>query len=224
MGQGRFATAPESCAPASILVDRTVRASLVVSAVVLGLAALHYFQPILAPVTFAVLVIAMVLPLQRRLHAIVPQLAAMAITLLTTLVAAGATAYLAVRGIGGIVRWVNTNAGRLQDLYAGTAAWLEGHGLYAAGMLSDQFSISTVLRLAREVADGLQGMSSFLLLTLVFVILGPLEVDDLVQRLRAVATGDDGHGRLGAGRATTRKLQTYMLVRALMSIVTGLAV
>ncbi len=206
-------------------VDRTVRASLVVSAVVLGLAALHYFQPILAPVTFAVLVIALVWPLQRRLQAIVPQLAAVAITVLATLVVAAATATLAAWGIGGIVSWVTTNAGRLQGLYVGTAQWLEGHGLYAAGMLADQFSISTVLRLAREVADGLQGMSSFLLLTLVFVILGLLEVDDVVRRVRSIATGDDGgQGLLGTGRAIAQKLQTYMLVRALMSIVTGLAV
>lgn len=205
-------------------VDRTTRASLVVSAVILGLAALHYFEPILAPVTFAVLIIALVWPLQRRLQAFMPPLAAVAITVLATLVAAGATAYLAVWGISGIVRWVNKNASRLQGLYASAAEWLEGHGLYAAGMLSDQFSISTVLRLAREVADGLQGMSSFLLLTLVFVILGLLEVDDLVRRVRTVATGDDGQGLLGAGRAIALKLQKYMRVRGLMSIVTGLAV
>lgn len=205
-------------------VDRTIRASLVVSAAILSLAALHYFEPILAPVTFAVLIIALVWPLQRRLRLLMPQLAAVAITVLATLVVAGATAYLASWGISGIVRWVTTNAGRLQALYTGTAAWLEGHGLYAASLLSDQFSMSAVLRLARQVADGLQGMSSFLVLTLVFVILGLLEVDDVVRRVRSVAEGDDGQRLLGAGRAIALKLQKYMLVRALMSVVTGLAV
>jgi AI-2 transport protein TqsA len=205
-------------------VDRSVRASLVVSAGVLGLAALHYFEPILAPVTFAVLIIAMVWPVQRRLQALMPQLAAVALTMLATLVAAGSTAYLAAWGISGIVRWVNQNASHLQGLYARVAEWLEGRGLDSAGILSEQFSISTVLRLAREVAASLQGMSSFLLLTLVFVILGLLEVDDLVRRVRVVSAGDDGRRLLGTGRAIALKLQKYMGVRGLMSIVTGLAV
>jgi AI-2 transport protein TqsA len=205
-------------------VDRSVRASLVVSAVVLGLAALRYFQPILAPVTFAVLIIALVWPLQRRLQALMPQLVAVALSMLATLVAAGATAYLAAWGISGIVRWVNKNASHLQGLYAGLAEWLEGRGLDSTGMLSDQFSVSAVLRLAREVAASLQGMSSFLLLTLVFVILGLLEVDDLVRRVRVVAAGDDGQRLLATGRAIALKLQKYMGVRGLMSIVTGLAV
>ena len=67
-------------------------------------------------------------------------------------------------------------------------------------------------------------MSSFLLLTLVFVILGLLEVDDLVRRVRAVSAVDDGQRLLGTGRAIALKLQKYMGVRGLMSIVTGLAV
>lgn len=205
-------------------VDRSVRASVVVSAVVLGLAALHYFQPILAPVTFAVLIIALVWPLQRRLQALMPPLAAVALTMLATLVAAACTAYLAAWGISGIVSWVTENASHLQGLYAGLAEWLENRGLYSAGVLSDQFSISTVLRLAREVAGSLQGMSSFLLLTLVFVILGLLEVDDLVRRVRVVAAGDDGQKLLGTGRVIALKLQKYMGVRGLMSIVTGLSV
>jgi AI-2 transport protein TqsA len=188
-------------------VDRSVRASLVVSACVLGLAALHHFEPILAPVTFAVLIVALLWPLQRRLQALMLQLAAVALIMQATLVAAGSTAYLAAWAISGIARWVNRGASHLQGLYAGLAEWLEGGGLYSAGMLSDQFSMSTVLRLAREVAASLQGMSSFLLLTLVFVTLGLLEVDDLVRRVRAVVAGDDGRRLLGTGRAIALKLQ-----------------
>jgi len=182
-------------------VGRRVRASLVVSAVALGLAALHYFQPILAPVSIAVLIIALVWPLQRRLHALMPQLAAVALTMLATLVAAASTADLATWGISGIVRWVNKHASHLQGLHAGLADWLERSGLDSVGMLSDQFSISTVMRLAREVDASLQGVSSLLLLTLIFVILGLLAVDDQVRRLRAVAAGNDGHRLLGTGHA-----------------------
>lgn len=204
--------------------DRGVRASLVVCALVLGFAALHYFKAILAPVTFAVLIIALVWPVQRRLKSLVPPLVAVAGTVLLTLVGLGTTAWLAVWAISGVVRWGTTHADRLLALYANAATWLEGHGLYAAGMLSDQFSLSNVLRLARDVAGGLQGMSSFLLLTLVFVILGLLEVDDFARRVRAVATRDDGQGLLSAGREIAAKLQRYMMVRGMMSVVTGFAV
>lgn len=205
-------------------VDRGARIALAVCAVVLGFAALHYFAAILAPVTFAVLIIALVWPVQRRLKSLMPPLAAVAVTVLMTLVVLGATAWLGVWAISGVIRWGTTNADRLLGLYAGAAAWLEGHGLYAAGMVSDQVTMSTVLRFARTVADGLQGMSSFLVLTLVFVVLGLLEVDDVARRMRAVAPRDDGEGLLGACREIASKLQRYMKVRGMMSVITGFAV
>lgn len=106
--------------------DRGERASLVVCALVLGFAALHYFEAILAPVTFAVLIIALVWPVQRRLKSLVPPLVAVAGTVLLTLVGLGTTAWLAVWAISGVVRWGTTHADRLLALYAGAATWLEG--------------------------------------------------------------------------------------------------
>jgi predicted PurR-regulated permease PerM len=67
-------------------------------------------------------------------------------------------------------------------------------------------------------------MLSFSLVVLIYVILGLLEVDDAAGKLGAVQTGEFGRVLLVGGAKTAAKFRSYMLVRTLMSVMTGLLV
>jgi AI-2 transport protein TqsA len=62
---------------------------------------------------------------------------------------------------------------------------------------------------------------SFSIVTLVFVILGLLEVEALGRRLRRIGEGQVGAAALDAATEIAARLLTYMLVRFGMSVLTG---
>jgi AI-2 transport protein TqsA len=201
---------------------RWAQALLLLIAVVVGAAALSLAQAVIAPVVFALFVIALVWPLQQALSRPLPELLAMLVTLLATIVVIAGLVWVAVWGFGRVGHWLIGNAGRLQELYLRTAAMLEARDLYVAGMAAGQFDVFWALAWMRQVALQLQAMISFAGITLVFVILGLLEVRLTARKLAALGQG--GRITREVAAATAAKLQRYMLVRTLMSVVTGLAV
>ena len=68
------------------------------------------------PVAFALFIIALVWPLQRRLRAVLPQVIAVLVTAAVALLAIGVGCWLVVWGFGGIAHWVIANTARLQGL------------------------------------------------------------------------------------------------------------
>jgi AI-2 transport protein TqsA len=180
--------------PASSLVgDRALRASAAISAVILTLGALWLASSVMTPVAFALFVIALVRPLQRRLERRLPQLLAVLVTAAVALLAIGVGCWLIVWGFGQIAQWVIANSSRLQSLYTRAADLLEARGLYAAELVAQQFNMSWILGIVRSVGAGLQGIVTFALVTFIFVILGLLELEPLARRL-----GRFGDGRLAS--------------------------
>jgi AI-2 transport protein TqsA len=59
--------------------------------------------------------------------------------------------------------------------------------------------------------------------TFVFVILGLLEVEPVAHRLRRIGNGQFGVAAIDSATEIAARLQTYMLVRLGMSVLTGLA-
>ena len=80
-------------------------------------------------------------------------------------------------GVSRAGRWLIANGARLQAVYMQASAWLEGHGLYAAGLLAQQFNLVWLIRVFQDVISGLRSILSFALVTLIFVLLGLLEVE-----------------------------------------------
>jgi AI-2 transport protein TqsA len=64
---------------------------------------------------------------------------------------------------------------------------------------------------------------SFSIVTFVFVVLGLLEVEPLGRRLRRMGDGQGGGATIEAATEIAARLQTYMLVRCGMSMLTGLS-
>jgi AI-2 transport protein TqsA len=207
--------------------ERMLRLSALVCAVILTLAALALAQSVITPVAFALFIIAVVWPLQRRLQRRLPQLLAVLITAAVALCAIAIGCWLIVWGFGRIAQWVIANATRLQGLYLHAADLLERRGLYAAELVAQQFNMAWIIGVVRGIGASLQGIVSFALVTFIFVILGLLELEPLGRRLSSLGSGARGAGALGseavdAAAEIAGRLQTYMLVRFGMSVLTGL--
>ncbi|MCS6779532.1 MAG: AI-2E family transporter [Geminicoccaceae bacterium] len=204
--------------------DRTIRTSAALAALVLVLAALYATASVTAPVAFALVVVALAWPLQATLERVLPK----ALALLATLAVCIAVAVLLVGSIAwGLARaadWLVANLDRFQLLYDRAGGWLEQHGLYSRGLLRESADPGRLLALAGELGGRLRDLASFTVVTLVFVALGLLEVEPASRRLARLERRELGALLLRGSAVLAAKLRRYMLVRTLVSALTGLAV
>jgi AI-2 transport protein TqsA len=165
----------------------------------------------------------LVWPVQRQLRAKLPQVIAVLVTTAVALLAIIAGGWLVVWAFGDIAQWVIANAARLQGLYMHAAELLERRGLYAAELFAEQANVMWLVQVLRAIGGRLQGVLSFSIVTFVFVILGLLEVEPVAHRLRRIGNGQFGVAAIDSATEIAARLQTYMLVRLGMSVLTGLA-
>ncbi len=204
--------------------ERGLRVSIGLCAAILVVTALYFSGSIFAPLAFALLIIAIIWPVQKRLQARLPKLVALAVSMLATVVVLAAFVLLVAWGFGRVGRFIVSDAARFQLLYGNMAEWLEGHGIVLAGLWAEHFNVGWLIRLFQQITTRLNSTLSFSLVVLIYVILGLLEVDDAAAKLRAPATGEFGRVLLKGGAATAAKFRRYMLVRTFMSVMTGLLV
>ncbi len=204
--------------------SRGLGAMLGVCTAILVIAALYFARPVLAPLTFALFIIAIVWPIQARLQTRLPKLVALAMSMLATILVVAAFASVIAWGFSRVGRYVVADAARFQVLYGQVARWLEGHGIVVASLWAEHFNAGWLIRLVQQVTLRINGTLSFSLVVLIYVILGLLEVDTVAGKLRDMQDGKAGQVLLRAGVETAAKLRRYMLVRSLMSVVTGVLV
>jgi predicted PurR-regulated permease PerM len=159
---------------------------------------------------------------QRRLAGVVPAGLAMLAAMLAALVTVVTLALLIAWAFGGVGTWVLNNSGQIQLLYARKIAWLEEQGIAVASLLSDGFNSRWLVVVAQEVTGRLHGILAFSIVTVVFLVLGLLEVTAGDRQLARIP--GDVAPRRQAAIETGQKFRSYMAVRTLMSVVTGLAV
>ncbi|MEP9349123.1 AI-2E family transporter [Xanthobacter sp. KR7-225] len=201
-----------------------MRALVGLAALVVVCAALREARTLIVPVVFAVFVMALAWPLQRRLEAMLPKIAAVLLTLVVALAVVGAVTSLVVWGFGHAGQWVFANAARFQALYGQLVAWLEGHDFVLASVMADHFDVRWMLRVFQDISGRLHSLASFLVFTFLYFLLGMLEVDALKSQLLKLREGGRGAYMVAAGAAAAEKLRKYMIVRTLMSLATGVAV
>lgn len=187
-------------------------------------AALFFAETLLAPVAFALFIIAVVRPVQVALGRRMPALPAALLTVVLTLGVVASVLSTVVWGLGHVGQWVFANVTLFQALYESVTDWLEGHGFVMASLLADHFDVRWMLRVLQEVSGHLNTLGSFLVITFVYVLLGLLEVDVVRRQVERLPNRDMSGFLLEAGADVARKLQVYMLVRTLMSVATGLVV
>jgi AI-2 transport protein TqsA len=204
--------------------DRSLRTAVSLIATVAIFAALYFASAIFAPVAFALLIIAIVWPLQSRLQSLLPRLIALAIVIVITVVVFLAFASLVAWSFGRVGRWVVANAAQFQLLYEQATVWLDSYGIAVAGLWAEHFNVRWLVRAFQGITGRVNTTMSFWLVVLVYVILGLLEVDDVGRKIRALENREAARVLLDGSVATAIKFRKYMLVRTLMSVITGVLV
>ncbi|KAB1073964.1 AI-2E family transporter [Methylobacterium planeticum] len=195
-----------------------------ICALILVGGALALARSVFAPVVFALFVIAIVWPFQRRLQAVLPNALAVAISVAVTAAVLLVFGSLIAWGFSRVVRSVISDVTRLQGFYAQTADWLETHGIVLAGLWAEHFNVQWLLRQLPGLTSRFNSMATFLFVVLIYVILGLLEVEDVARKLTAAGARAFGPVFLAGSARTAAKLRRFMLVRTLMSLMTGVLV
>jgi AI-2 transport protein TqsA len=204
--------------------DRAVRTSLLICSLVLILAVAYFASTIIAPITFAFFIIAIVWPLQSALQARMPKLLALTVTILVTLAVIAALVYLVVWGFGLVVTWLVSNTDRFQSLYVQATGWLEEHGISVTRFVIDSYNPGWIIGAVREIGGRSYRLVSFVVITFAFTVLGLLEVDVVRRNIERLGDREFRQSLLRAGQDIAAKFQKYMLVRSVMSVLTGIIV
>jgi AI-2 transport protein TqsA len=207
-----------------MLRDRAIVTLLGICAAILVLGLLYLARTVLAPVTFAVFIIAIVWPFQRALQARIPTIAALLITVVMIFVVVTSLAFLTVWGFSKVAHWFIGNSDRFQALYEQLTMWLETHGIALPSILVGTFNVAWLIRVLQDIASRVQTLISFSLLTFIFVVLGLLEVQIICRNLATLGANGIGQSLLTTGAKIARKFQHYMLVRTVMSVLTGIVI
>jgi AI-2 transport protein TqsA len=191
-----------------------------IAAIAVAVAA-YQANVVFAPLTLGLFIIALVWPMQDALQRRIPALAALFITMTVTVAVMLAFASLLVWGFGRVGRSVVAYSGRYQAIYDVAVAWLDGHGVSVASLWAQHFNVVWMLRWAQQITGRVNTTLAFWLVTLVYVILGLMEIDDL--RLKVEAYLEPGSARvlLLATADVAHKFRRYMVVRTQMSLATG---
>jgi AI-2 transport protein TqsA len=201
-----------------------VSAMIGISAVILMIAGMYWAQNVFAPVTFALLIIAMLWPFQKALQSRMPQLLALLLSLTVTIVVMVMFSSLLAWSLSRVGRYALSDMARFQTMYSDLSAWLEGKGIVVSGLWAQHFNAGWILRIVQHVSGRVNTTLTFLLVILIYVMLGLLEVSDIGRKLARFKPGSVGQAFLLGSAETAAKLRRYMWVRTLMSIMTGVLV
>ncbi len=217
--QGRM-TMPDQ----AVATERRMLVALIVCAAVLAILFLQQARQVFAPLAFALLAMAIVWPVQRRLQTRLPKLVALAISaLLTSLVVAVFVSMIAW-GFGRVARYTISEAAYFQSLFNIAASWLDARGIVVASLWAEHFNMSWIIRLFQEILGMINGALRFSLIVLIYVVLGLLEIDVAARKLATMHNRKVGQALLTGISESAVKLRRYMAVRTLMSVATGLLV
>jgi predicted PurR-regulated permease PerM len=201
-----------------------MRGTLILIATIVILAAAGYARFFLAPIAFALFIAALVWPLQSALQRHMPQLVALAIVTLTIVVVFLLFGSLIAWSFGRVGRGVINDAARFQVLYDQLTNWLESHGIVLARLWAEHFNASWLVRLVQSATTRLNTTLSFWIIVLIYLVLGLLEIDAFGQRVRQMSNQAAARVIHDGTEAAAAKLRSYMLVRTLMSLLTGFLV
>src|SRR5271155_388583 len=205
-------------------VDLELKVAAGILAAVAVSAAAYQAASVLAPLVLALFIIAIVWPMQDSLRSRMPKLVALAITLVVIVAVCLVFGSLVVWGFSRVGHAVVLDAARYQALYDNLVTWLDGHGISVAGLWAEHFNVGWAVRAAQRVTGRINNTLTFWLITLTYVILGLLEVDDTRLKIEALGNRNAVRVLLDGSAATAVKFRKYMLVRTQMSVITGLLV
>lgn len=201
----------------------TKSASPIIIALLLVLAALFLARSVMEPVAFALFIVALAAPLQGRLRRQMPGGLALLATVIVTLTVLAALILIILWGVGEIAHWVVLNVGRFQATYAGMRLWLEAHEIFVPGVFAQRFDVAWITRPLAYGAASLQGVTRFIMLAFVFIILGLKEGENFPARIQRIQGETANWDAVATGHVIIAKFCRYTAVRSLASLLTGAA-
>ena len=201
--------------------DGSPRWALVSLAILAFLGAVYVADSVIAPVAFSLFLIAILWPLQSRLQTYVPRLIALAISILVLVIAFSGFASLIVWAFSRVGRWILVNLSRFQALFNQMTLWLEEQGIAVASIWADHFNIGWIVGLMQKLTGQVNTALSFWLVVLVYVIIGLLEVEGTARKIDTLPNRRIARVLLAGSEETAVKIRRYMVVRTLMSVLTG---
>ncbi len=205
----------------NIMTERALVVAISILAIIAVVSALQIAAAVFAPVAGALLILALVWPLQRNLQRFLPKLLALALVVCFIVLVFFVVASITTWGFGRIGRSIVADSARFQGLYNQLAEWLEGHGIVVAGMWAEHFNIGWLVRILQGVTARLNIMISFWVVVVVYVLLGLLDTETIARNARAALNPSAADILIDGSTQTAAKLRHYMLVRTLMSLATG---
>ena len=130
--------------------DRSSSAPLIICAAVLLFAAAFFARAILAPVTFAIFIVAIIWPLQDAFEKRLPKLVALVLTLAVTLAVLSIMGFLVVWAFGLVAQWLIANVARFQAIYLRAIELLESHGVAVHALMATSLNPSSVTGVLRQ--------------------------------------------------------------------------
>jgi len=153
-----------------------------------------------------------------------PKLLALGLTIIVTVSVCLAFASLVVWGFGRVSRSLITDVARYQALFDNLVRWLDDHGVSVAGLWAEHLNVGWLLRVSQLVTSRVNTTLTFWLITLLYVVLGLLEVDDMRLKIEAIHNREAARVLLQGSAASAAEFRKYMMVRTQMSAITGLLV
>lgn len=204
--------------------SRITSVTSVVVILFIVLAACKFGQAVLEPVAFAVFIIAIAWPLQKAIQARLGKAIALSVTVAMTAAVILALFSLIAWGGHEVLEWVRQNLDRIQETATTSTAWLEEHDIFVFTLFAEHFNTASLIRLLHILAVRVNTVLAFAVIVLVYVILGLAETDAFQSRIAALENQETSRRLLESGKKIGEKFRTYMFVRTIASIATGLAV
>lgn len=205
-------------------VEGRVRARLLaVVAVVLVIAFLKWSAVATMPVGFALFLIALIWPLQRKLEHRLPRKVSFLLAVLALLALVGLFVWALWWSGETVAERAPQYAQRLQALSGQAEAWARSKGIDLSGMSATGGSGGSDL--VRPLAGAVASAVSLTLLILALAILGLHEVPRFRQKAEgAFEDGRRGQDLIGTVESITEKFQRYLVARTVAALVQGVTV
>jgi AI-2 transport protein TqsA len=207
-----------------MMADAFTRASLITLAVIGVCGFLHWASVVFAPLIFALLIIAILWPIQKALQSRIGGLLALLVTLglfVAVLVVLGSMVAWSLSRVG---QALANDTARLQALYDQLHGWLDGHGLAVGALLSEHVDIGWYVRLVQSLVARLNSTLSFWLIVVVYTALGLLEMVDFKAAVLQLRNSEIARVLSDGSTEMSARIRSYFLVRTKMSVLTGVLV
>lgn len=195
--------------------------AILLIAVVAGLVLLYAGRSVMAPLAFALFVLAVVWPLREALRdRLGKTVAVLGTALLTAAIVLGFFVAGAV-ALSRIAAWFVGHLSEVESAVTSAGATLDAAGVPLADLSADPFDPDLVLGPAREVASLITDIGGFLVIAFVFLVLGLIELDRILSRLGEVRFGADSPPIAAITARIARKFRLHLKIYALISVADG---